>query len=121
MKRHLLWTFDRGSFQWDILCILILAFLFLIPRHFFNDVPEFMKVCATETICKTVDRTGTMIFTVKLDEPCVFDTDDTRRKAQAMIEESLGEPITKSRTQPRTQPIRDWTGRLVAYAIWKEN
>ena len=48
MKRHLLWTFDRGSFQWDILCCLILAFLFLIPRDMFNDVPEFMKVSATE-------------------------------------------------------------------------
>ena len=49
MKRHLLWTFDRGSFQWDILCLLILAFLFLIPRHWFQDVPDFMTTGAEPT------------------------------------------------------------------------
>ena len=116
MKRHLLCTFDRGSFQWDILCLFILAFLFLIPRNVFNDVPEFMKVSATETVRKTVDRNGTAIFTVKLDEPCVFDTENTRAKAVSKLGAALDEPVTQS----RIQPIRDWTGRLIAYAIWKE-
>src|SRR5688572_32419448 len=104
MKRHLLWTFDRGSFQWDILCLLILAFLFLIPRHWFNDVPEYMRVSATENLQRTVDRNGTAIFTVKLDEPCVFDTENTRKKAVAMLEGSLGKAVN----DPRIQPIRDW-------------
>jgi hypothetical protein len=89
MKRHLLWTFDRGSFQWDILCCLILAFLFLIPRDMFNDVPEYMKVSATEKIRRTVDRNGNIILTAKLEEPCFFDTANTRDKAVAMVEHSL--------------------------------
>ena len=118
MKRHLLWTFDRGSFQWDILCVLILAFLFLIPRHWFQDVPEFMKVSATETTTRLVDKNGVTIFTVKLDEPCFFDTDNTREKARAALEQTLGSPVGKG---SRIQPIREtWTGRLIAYAIWKE-
>ena len=65
MKRHLLWTFDRGSFQWDILCLLILAFLFLIPRNVFNDVPEFMKVSATETVHKTVDNLSRTAYSLE--------------------------------------------------------
>jgi len=117
MKRHLLWTFDRGSFQWDILCLVILAFLFLIPRHWFHDVPDFMQVSATESTSKTVDRNGVAIFTVKLEEPCFFDTDNTREKARLMLEQSLGKPVGKN---SRIQPIRNWTGRLIAYAIWKE-
>jgi hypothetical protein len=116
MKRHLLWTFDRGSFQWDILCLLILAFLFLIPRDRFHDVPEFMKVSATEMVRKTVDRNGNAIFTVKLDEPCLFDTEDTRKQVVTTLEQSTGKPVIPS----RFQPIRNWTGRLIAYAIWKE-
>jgi hypothetical protein len=117
MKRHLLWTFDRGSFQWDVLCLLILAFLFLIPRDTFHDVPEFMKVSATETVHKTVDKNGNAIFTVRLEEPCIFDTDNTRAKAVAVLEHSLGKAVIHT----RIQPIRDdWTGRLIAYAIWKE-
>lgn len=116
MRRHLLWTFERGSFEWDIMCLLILAFLFLIPRHFFNDVPEFMKVSPTESIHKTEDRNGNTIFTAKLDTPAFFDTDQTRETAVQMLQGSLG----KSVRPRRIQPIRDWTGRLIAYAIWKE-
>lgn len=117
MKRHLLWTFDRGSFQWDVLCCIILAFLFLIPRDMFNDVPEYMKVSATEKIRRTVDRNGSMIFTARLEEPCLLDTAKTRDKAVAMVEHSLGERVKPG---SRIQPIRNWTGRLIAYAIWKE-
>lgn len=116
MKRHLLWTFDRGSFQWDILCLLILAFLFVIPRHFFHDIPEYMQVSANESIHVTVDRNGTMIFTVKLDEPRFLDTNSVRRGAVQMLEESIGKKV--GNVPP--QPIRDWTGRVVGYAIWKE-
>jgi len=116
MKRHLLWTFDRGSFQWDILCLLILGFLFLIPRNAFQDVPEFMKVSATETVHKTVDKNGNAIFTVRLEEPCFFDTDNTRQKSADRLRHTLGKPVLVT----RFQPIRDWTGRLIAYAIWKE-
>jgi hypothetical protein len=75
-----------------------------------------MKVSATEMVHKTVDKNGNPIFTVRLEEPCVFDTDKTRDKSVAMLEHVLGKPVT----QPRFQPIRDWTGRLIAYAIWKE-
>ena len=116
MKRHLLWTFDRGSFHWDVMCCLILAFLFVIPRDSFEDVPEFMKVSATESVHKTVDRNGNTIYTVKLNTPLFLDTDQTREATLAMLEQSLGKQVRAS----RIQPIRNWTGRLIAYAIWKE-
>jgi hypothetical protein len=116
MRRHLLWTFERGSFQWDMMCCLILAFLFLIPRDFFEDVPDFMQLSATESIRKTVDRNGNMVYTTRLDEPRFFDTDDTRHLAIEVLKRSVGEPVRAS----RIQPIRDRTGRLIAYAIWKE-
>src|SRR4026209_806561 len=99
MKRHLLWTFDRGSFQWDIMCLLILAFLFLIPRNAFKDVPEFMKVSATEPVRRTVDRNGNTIFTAKLAEARFLDSEDTRRIAVGMVEQSLGKPVRASRFQ----------------------
>lgn len=116
MKRHLLWTFERGSLQWDILCVLILAFLFLIPRHFFHDVPEFMKISPTESVSWTEDRNKNTIFTAKLQTPRFFDTDETRRAAVEMLQKSLGKPVRVT----RIQPVRDWTGHVIAYAIWKE-
>jgi 2-phosphoglycerate kinase len=75
-----------------------------------------MKVSATESVHKTVDKSGNTIFTVKLDAPSFLDTDEVREVTRKLLEDSLEKPVNVS----RWQPIRDWTGRVIAYAIWKE-
>jgi hypothetical protein len=116
MKRHLLWPFERGSFQWDMLCVLILAFLFVIPRDTFHDVPEFMKIPAAGGFRTTLDSRGSTIYTVRLDTTRFLDTDDAKQVATGVLERSLGIPVHPT----KHQAIRDWTGRLIGYAIWKE-
>ena len=115
MKRLLLWTFERGSFHWNIMCGLILAFLFL-PRNAFHDVPEFMRVSATEFIHTTYDKNRSTVSIVKLDTPRFFDSDKTQQAAVETLQVFMKKPVRAS----RIQPIRDWTGRVIAYAIWKE-
>ena len=39
MKRFLLWSFERGSVQYDVICVVILAFIFIMPPSFFHDRP----------------------------------------------------------------------------------
>jgi hypothetical protein len=34
------WTYERGSWQYDVICAVILAFILLTPRAFFNDRPS---------------------------------------------------------------------------------
>jgi hypothetical protein len=36
-KRFILWDFQRGSWQYDVMVGLILAFMFLTPRDWFRD------------------------------------------------------------------------------------
>ena len=115
MKRILVWTFDRGSFQWDIMCLLILAFLFLIPRDMFHDVPDFMKV-PEKGAFRVSYPNGNTIYTVRMETALFLDTDNTRAMAKGMLKKYLDSPIEPS----RIQPIRDWTGRLIGYAMWKE-
>ena len=43
LKRFILWDFARGSWQYDVMVGLILAFIFLTPRHFFFDQPRIPK------------------------------------------------------------------------------
>ncbi len=40
IKQVLLWSYQRGSWQYDLLCILILAFIFFTPSDWFNPEPE---------------------------------------------------------------------------------
>lgn len=37
VKNVLLWSYDRGSWQYDVLCLLIVAAIFLIPGRYFGD------------------------------------------------------------------------------------
>ncbi|GBC81677.1 hypothetical protein HRbin10_00789 [bacterium HR10] len=36
LKNVLLWSYERGTWQYDVLCLLILAFIFLTPSSWFN-------------------------------------------------------------------------------------
>ncbi len=42
--RFLFWDFQRGSWQYDIICVLILAFIFATPREIFRDQPKAANV-----------------------------------------------------------------------------
>src|SRR5258708_979415 len=41
IKKSFLWTYERNTWQWDVLCVLILAFIFLSPKSWFvNGEPQ---------------------------------------------------------------------------------
>jgi hypothetical protein len=35
LKKTLFWSYDRGSWQYDVMCVLILAFIFFTPNRWF--------------------------------------------------------------------------------------
>lgn len=39
LARSIFWVYERGSWQYDIICAVIVAFMFLTPRSVFNDRP----------------------------------------------------------------------------------
>ncbi|MFM9903472.1 MAG: hypothetical protein ACKVQJ_02745 [Pyrinomonadaceae bacterium] len=36
MKSVINWSYERASWQWDVLCVLILVFIFATPKEWFN-------------------------------------------------------------------------------------
>ena len=42
-KRFLLWEFNRGSWQYDVMVGAVLAFVFLTPREWFRDQPRMIN------------------------------------------------------------------------------
>jgi len=36
LKKILFWSYERGSWQYDVMCVLILAFIFLSPNRMFQ-------------------------------------------------------------------------------------
>jgi hypothetical protein len=107
MKRFLLWSFERGSVQYDVICAVIVAFIFLTPPSAFNDRPEYMRIPGNQAIRKTSDDDGRTVYTVK---------ENTEQAAIDRLKTLLGKPLTIS----RSEPVYDTTGELVAYSIWIE-
>ena len=116
MKRFLLWSFDRGSIQYDVICGLILAFIFLTPGHAFNDRPAYMRVSASDLMVKKTDVNGTEVYTVKLDNAVLWDNEEHRNNAVDTLKKFLRQPVMPV----KLQPIYTTTGMTIAYAIWIE-
>lgn len=43
IKKIILWNYERASWQWDLLCFLIILFIFLTPKPWFEK-PEATRV-----------------------------------------------------------------------------
>ncbi len=39
VRRTVLWSYERGTWQYDVICLVILAFIFLTPRGWLGDRP----------------------------------------------------------------------------------
>jgi hypothetical protein len=105
MKKYLLWSFERGSRPYDVIVIVILAFIFLTPHWAFQD----RRACVdnnmpTGSICQTNDASGRPVWVVKV---------KTEQDAIDRLKASLGETVTIA----RTEPVYDAAWRLVAYSI----
>jgi hypothetical protein len=54
MKDIILWKYERASWQWDVLCLLIMAFIFLTPKAWF-DKREKLATQTSRLIVKAED------------------------------------------------------------------
>ena len=50
MKNFILWNHERGTWQYDVFCLLIIAFIFLTPKTWF----EKREKLATQTASRIV-------------------------------------------------------------------
>ena len=100
-----MWSFERGSVQYDVICFVILAFIFLTPTAVFNDRPEYMRIPEDQLIRQTSDDDGHTVYTVKV---------NSEQAAIDRLQTLLGQPVTIA----RSEPVYDTTGSLVAYSIW---
>jgi hypothetical protein len=113
MKKWLFWSFSRGSFQYDVLCALILIAIFLIPRTVFNDRPDYMRV-PESGIGRSGDGDGNDVYTVKLEESLATPAAEQWALGQleAFLTGEAGSMVFRS------EPVYNTRGHLVAFAFW---
>ena len=116
LRRYLFWTYERGSFHYDIMVTLILLFLFVSP-HFidFKDRPvTTVPLQHSEVLVKTQGGTSDearFVYEIRIDDLRGAKNDADIRTALL----NVVEPIAGDVTLEKYAPVLDTKGHIVAY------
>lgn len=120
IRSYIFWSYERGSFHYDVMVTAILVFMFVSP-HFinYNDKPvETVALHASEVLVKEAGTTSSgssrFMYQVRADDIGSAKTDAEREAAILRIIE----PISGEVTLERYEPVRDAQGKIVAYNAW---
>ena len=120
IRSYIFWSYERGSFHYDIMVTAILVFMFVSP-HFidYNDKPvETVALHASEVLVKEAGTTSSgssrFMYQVRADDMGAAKTDAERQTAILRVIE----PISGEVTLERYEPVRDAQGKIVAYNAW---
>ncbi len=112
IRGYIWWTYQRGSFHYDVMVTFILLFIFLSPHWIdFNDKP-------TE---RTPHPTGVVVlpdgeqFLYEIDASAVQGTDDASIRQDLV---RIIEPIAGEIELVRYQAVRDPKGHVKGYKAW---
>lgn len=98
-KKTLLWTYPRTSWQWDVLCVLILVFIFLTPKSWFTNTAYQRSHAAQTTVVLSADVIGVQA-----------DTSEIERRVKQL-------PGRADASVIKWRPLLDNAGKLTAYEV----
>jgi len=121
--RGLFWTYERGTWQYDVMVALILAFIFFTPRSWFNDQPNFQPGArqvakAGVVLVSSSEHQKVYQLRAALIEapPDATAEENILKGVERILEEYTGKAVQITRIKPET----DARGQVVSYAVWVE-
>ena len=104
IKNILLWPYGRTTWQYDVLCVLILAFVFLTPKGWF----EYSELGSSQ---QHQSRSASVYLLVSPDAAASeIDRGEIERRVRAVT----GRPETQVTD---VRPTRDASGQIVAFEV----
>ena len=103
LKKIFFWNYARNTWQWDLLCVVILIFIFLTPKRWFTSGERAQGMLHQSPVVKTV------LLTPEL----VVDERDTRQ-----IEERVKALTGRSKVEVvAVRPVLDSSGRTRSFEV----
>ncbi len=98
-KRVLFWSYERGSWQYDVMCVLILAFVFAVPSWYFHSRPNTPRP-------------------ISIASERLLESEPERRHEEilAIVAQEYGSDVKVS----RVEPLFDEAGKVKVYLVWEE-
>jgi hypothetical protein len=103
IKKSFLWSYARNTWQWDVLCVVILVFIFLSPKSWFANGERQAQAGHQTQVISTV-----------ILGPEVIDNE----KDRVQIEERVRALTGRTNAQVvNVRPSRDKDGKIVGYEV----
>jgi hypothetical protein len=114
LKNYLFWTYPRGSFHYDVMVTLILAFLFISPRLInYRDRPQ-------ETLTSTKDilvrANGPNSWTYQIGADQLADTTNDARLQAELLQRI--QSVSGKVQIDRYREEKDARGQVTQYRVW---
>lgn len=113
LKSYFFWTYQRGSFHYDVMVTIILAIIFLSPQIInFRDQPVDRDLSPAEVLVTPEGANG-LVYQLNAD----------------LVKESVGEgettalrgaiePISGNVVIDRYEVVKDASGKTTAFKVW---
>ncbi len=117
LKSYFYWTYQRGTFHYDVMVTLILAFIFITPHLWdFGDKPSVLNF-PTHPMTVTSDGGRGMIITIQAADVAAAAGASDREAKSALrkaVEPVAGDAVTVEHWVLE----RDAQGNPVAWKVW---
>ena len=112
LKSYFYWTYERGSFHYDVMVTLILAFIFITPFAWnYGDRPQPDKLAPNSVLVKMTGR-GSYVYDVPAND-VYADGGPLNDQLQEQVQAISG-PVTLD----RYDAVKEQGGKIVAYRVW---
>ena len=112
VRSYILWTYERGSMQYDVMVTLILAFIFLAPIWVNSRDKPIERATHQSEVVVFPDRQSGFVYQV---DASAVQGDPTTVEADLL---RVIEPISGEVDITRYEAVRDAKGHIVAYKVW---
>jgi len=107
LKRFILWDYQRGVWQYDVICAVITLFIFLAPRQWFRDQPRIPHASQITSL----PSHGESVFWVEPELVASFPENDRLDRLGKLLTTRTG----KTQRLTRIEPIRDSEQEIKGY------
>ncbi len=121
--RTIFWSYERGSWPYDVVVIVIVLFVLATPPHWFHDQPQVSAFASSKVQFRSQDfagqtRTYRMDASVlPVDKRASSETPELERETHDILARTVDDLRDQSFQVVRIEPVRSKDGSIASYDV----
>ena len=120
LSRTILWSYERGTWQYDLAVILILIFVLATPARWFHDEPQVGVPASSSQVVLVVGSERDALQTYRVDARVLAPPEQTpalQNDLHNALQKALPDLRSGRFSIAKIEPVRDAQGTVIAYEV----